>query len=146
MASTNVQFVNFPAEIILKVLGYLEKEDLFKCSLISRRLRTICQFELKIWENIHLYNPIPICKTLKNSCTKITGCVHINLKKISDQSLKYILKKGCNYLVFSHMAGQDFHEVHQYIEHFKWELLDWPDCCTLSNQGVKIFHTSFSVR
>ena len=147
MATTIFQFEIFSDEIILKVFGYLDINDLFKCSLTSRRLRAVSQDKSlpSIWENIHLYNPIPICKTLKNSCTKITGCVHINLKKISDQSLKYILKKGCNYLVISNMA-HEFHEVRKYIEPFKLKLLDWPENCALSNQGLKIFHTSFSVR
>ena len=152
MATTIFQFEIFSDEIILKVFGYLDIDDLFKCSLTSRRLRAISQDKSlpSIWENIHLYNPIPICKKLKNSCTKITGCVHINLKKISDQSLKDILKKGCNYLVLSHMAGcsgwAKFHEVRKYIEPFKLKLLDWPEDCALSNRGLKIFHTSFNVR
>ena len=108
MATTDVQFVNFPAEIILKVFGYLEKEDIFKCSLISRRLRTICQ--PNIWENIHLYNPNPICEYFMNTCTnddqnshKMPGCLNINSKKVHGQSLQYILDKGCNYYLFVYL-------------------------------------------
>ena len=108
MATTVVQFVHFPAEIILKVFGYLEKEDIFKCSLISRRLRTICQ--PNIWENIHLYNPNPICEYFMNTCTnddqnshKMPGCLNINSKKVHGQSLQYILDKGCNYYLFVYL-------------------------------------------
>ena len=153
MATTIFQFEIFSDEIILKVFGYLDIDDLFKCSLTSRRLRAICQDKSlpPIWEKIHLYNPMPICKTLEVPCTKITGCLNINLKKFSGQSLKDILKKGCNYLVLSHMAGwanHEFHEACKYIGPFKLKLLDWPDDCyaVKSNRGVKIFHTSFSVR
>ena len=155
MATAIFQFEIFSDEIILKVFGYLEIEDLFKCSLTSRRLRAICEDKSlpSIWENIHLYDPIPLCKTFEIPCAKITGCLNINLKKFSGQPLKDILKKGCNYLVLSHMAGyanlKEFHEVRKYIEPFKLKLIDWPDCCSAKsnlNLGVKIFHTSFSVR
>ena len=149
MATTIFQFEIFSDEIILKVFGYLDINDLFKCSLTSRRLRAISQDKSlpSIWENIHLYNPIPICKTLKNSCPTITGCLHINLKKLHGESLKDILRKGCNYLVLSHMGTfKECNEVGKYIGPFQLTLLDWPENCALSNQGLKIFHTSFSVR
>ena len=152
MATTIFQFEIFSDEIILKVFGYLDINDLFKCSLTSRRLRAISQDKSlpSIWEKIHLYNPTPICKTLKNSCPTITDCLHINLKKVHGQSLNDILKKGCNYLVLSHMEGwpnlKEFHEVRKYIVPLELKLLDWPENCALSNQGLKIFHTSFSVR
>ena len=147
MATTIFQFEIFSDEIILKVFGYLDIDDLFKCSLTCRRLRAICQDKSlpPIWEKIHLYNPMPICKTLEVPCTKITGCLNINLKKFSGQSLKDILKKGCNYLVLSHMAGcsgwAKFDEVLKYIEPFTLKLLDWPEDCALSNRRLKIFHT-----
>lgn len=163
MATTNVQFVNFPAEIILKVLGYLEKEDLFKCSLISRRLRTICQFELKIWENIHLYNPNPICEYFMNTCTnddqnshKMPGCLNINSKKVHGQSLQYILDKGCNYLVLSHIAECENLvqstemeiKLSKYFEPFKMEVLGTASCTVtrdtsilgVTKDGIKSYH------
>ena len=148
MATTIFQFEIFSDEIILKVFGYLDINDLFKCSLTSRRLRAISQDKSlpSIWEKIHLYNPIPTCKTLKNSCPTITDCLHINLKKVHGQSLNDILKKGCNYLVLSHLGNfKEFNEAGKYIGPFQLTLLDWPENCALSNQGLKIFHTSFSV-
>ena len=56
----------------------------------------------------HLYNPIPICKTLKNLCPKTTGCVQCSYqpKKFSDQSLIDILKKDCNYFGTFTLDGQ----------------------------------------
>ena len=121
MATTVVQFVHFPAEIILKVFGYLEKDDLFKCSLISRRLRTICQFGNnlpKIWEKIHLYNPNPICEFFINTCTgtnpddqnkhKMPGCLNINSKKFPGQSLQYIFDKGLEIVVERVMKSRPF--------------------------------------
>ena len=55
MATTIFQFEIFSDEIILKVFGYLDINDLFKCSLTSRRLRAISQDKSlpSIWENIH---------------------------------------------------------------------------------------------
>ena len=165
MATTDVQFVNFPTEIIMKVLGYLEKEDIFKCSLISRRLRTICQFELKIWDNIHLYNPNPICKYFMNTCTgtnpndqnnhKMPGCLNINSKKVHGSSLQYILDKGCNYLVLSHIAecensvkyAEMERKLSKYFEPFKMEVLGTASCTVTSSSilglkkdGIKSYH------
>ena len=165
MATTDVQFVNFPTEIIMKVLGYLEKEDIFKCSLISRRLRTICQFELKIWDNIHLYNPNPICKYFMNTCTgtnpndqnnhKMPGCLNINSKKVHGSSLQYILDKGCNYLVLSHIAecknlveyAEMERKLSKYFEPFKMEVLGTASCSVtstsilgLKKDGIKSYH------
>ena len=155
MATTDVQFVNFPAEIILKVFGYLEKEDIFKCSLISRRLRTICQ--PKIWENIHLYNPNPICEFFMNTCTgtnsddqnkhKMPDCLNINSKKVHGQSLQYILDKGCNYLVLSHIAECENlveyvemeKKLSKYFEPFKMEVLGTASC-TVTKDGIKSYH------
>ena len=58
MATTIFQFEIFSDEIILKVFGYLDINDLFKCSLTSRRLRAISQDKSlpSIWENIHSSN------------------------------------------------------------------------------------------
>ena len=153
MANAIFQLQIFSDEIILKVFGYLDIDDLLKCSLTSRRLRAICQDKSlpSIWKNIHLYNLNPTCKILKNSCAKITGCLNINLRKCRDQSLQDILDKGCNHLVLSHFDGhvhlKPFHEMCKYIKPFTLKLLSF-DCCalSLSNDGMKIFHASFSVR
>ena len=165
MATTIFQFEIFSDEIILKVFGYLDIDDLFKCSLTSRRLRAISQDKSlpSIWENIHLYNPNPICEYFMNTCTnddqnshKMPGCLNINSKKVHGQSLQYILDKGCNYLVLSHIAEcENLVEstemeikLSKYFEPFKMEVLGTASCTVTrdtsilgaTKDGIKSYH------
>ena len=159
MATPVLQFLDFPAEIIAKVFDYLEKEDLLKCSLTSRRLRTICQSGSlpKIWEKIHLYNPNPSCEYFMNVCTgrnpddqkkhKMPGCLNINSKKVHGESLQYIFDKGCNYLALSHITECETQEefdrmkrnLNKFFEPFKLQVLG-TDHCELTKGGLKSYH------
>ena len=50
---SNLQLDDLPAEIILKVLSYLESKVIFLCGQVSKRIRAISHDE-SLWEKINL--------------------------------------------------------------------------------------------
>ena len=52
---SSLQFEDLPNEMILQVLKNLGIEDLLRCGLVSKRIRTISRDE-SLWEKINLYN------------------------------------------------------------------------------------------
>ena len=160
MATTVFPLEDFSDEIILKVFRYLEKDDLFKCSLTSRRLRAICQDRSlpQIWKCIQFYNTKPIWRTvknlkMKNSNSKIPGFLHINLENFTDKLLQDIVDKGCKYLVFSHFAESEhldnLDDICKYYEPFKLELFNtfyWILININYRRKMKSYHASFRLR
>ena len=67
-------FEDLPNEIILKILLYLKKLELFQIARVSKRFYEICQNEL-LWQNMNLSD-----------------------QTITTKSLEYFLSKGCKYL------------------------------------------------
>ena len=149
MATRVFPLEDFSDEIILKVFCYLEKDDLFKCSLTSRRFRAICHDRSlpQIWKCIQFYNTKPIWRTMKNPNWKIPGFLHINLKKFTDQLLQDIVDKGCKYLVLSHYAeSEHLNDICKYYEPFKLELFNTFYWKLINNNGLKNYHASFRLR
>ena len=67
-----------PNEIVLKVLCYLETEDILQCSQVSKRIREISLEEI-LWHKINLCNnlvPISLLSMILNR-----GCKYLSLNK-----------------------------------------------------------------
>lgn len=78
---------NFPDEVILKVLSYLNLRDLIFCGQLSKRIRTISHDE-SLWENINLHHQNVTSKFLEMILNN--GCKYLNLhdaKLIGNSSL-----------------------------------------------------------
>ena len=71
--SEALEFEEFPDEIILKVMRYLDSDNRFNCFLTSKRFRAISQDHTlpSMWEKIHLYDLNFLFETLKNPKNKI---------------------------------------------------------------------------
>ena len=49
----SIRLEEFPSEILLKILSFLEITNLLKCSQTSKRIRTIC-YDDSLWQKINL--------------------------------------------------------------------------------------------
>ena len=70
----SIGFEEFPNEILLKVLSFLEIVDLIKCSLTSKRIRDIC-YDDSLWQKIDL-----------------------SKKKVTTDLIQKVIDSGCKYL------------------------------------------------
>ena len=67
---------NFPDEVILKVLSYLDLKDLIFCGQLCKRIRAI-SYDESLWENINLHHqkvPAAFLEMILNN-----GCKYLNL-------------------------------------------------------------------
>ena len=83
------KFEEFPDEIILKVMSYLDSDNRFNCFLTSKRLRAISEDHTlpSMWEKIHFYNLNFLFETLKNPKEKIVKDLReLNQEKYMQQS------------------------------------------------------------
>ena len=91
--SEALEFENFPDEIILKVISYLNSDNRFNCFLTSKRLRAISQDHTlpSMWEKIHLYDPNFLFETLKNPMNKIVKDLRVlsQEKYMQESTWKY---------------------------------------------------------
>ena len=74
----SVRFEDFPAEILLKLLNFLEINDLLKCSQTSKRIRVIC-YDDSLWQTINLSKKKVPAEFLQKVITY--GCKSLNLTK-----------------------------------------------------------------
>ena len=74
---SSLQFQDLPNEMILQVLKNLDIEDLLRCGLVSKRIRTISRDE-SLWEKINLCN-----RNVPNEFVQLvvdSGCKYLSLE------------------------------------------------------------------
>ena len=78
MINKSIGFEEFPNEILLKILSFLEILDLIKCSNTSKRIRSIC-YDDSLWQKIDLSKK----KVTTGLIQKVidSGCKRLNLYK-----------------------------------------------------------------
>ena len=113
------RFLEFPIEILLKILSCLEIVELIKFSRTSKRIRIIC-FDNSLWQNINLSKKrVPTeflqkviaygCKYINLNEAKITGTLQLDNESqlenldlsgctAENQSVFEELLKSCHYL------------------------------------------------
>ena len=74
MMDQSIGFEEFPNELLLKILSFLEIADLIKCSLTSKRIRFIC-YDDSLWQKIDL-----------------------SKKKVTTDLIQKVIDNGCKYL------------------------------------------------
>ena len=74
-------FLDFPDELILKVLSYAETADILKCSRVSKRIRTISN-DNSLFQTVNLSGKYVKTDLIKTVLDK--GCKNLNL---SDSSI-----------------------------------------------------------
>ena len=75
---TSIRFEDFPAEILLNILNFLEINDLLKCSQTSKRIKVIC-YDDSLWQKIDLSKRKVPTKFLLKVITY--GCKSLNLNE-----------------------------------------------------------------
>ena len=114
----SIRFEEFPSEILLKILSFLEITNLLKCSQTSKRIRSIC-YDDSLWQKINLRKKtVPTeflqkvigygCKSLNLNEAKIVGTLSLeNESPFTDLDLSacsatsHILEellRSCHYL------------------------------------------------
>ena len=78
MQDKSIRFEDFPAEILLKILNFLEINGLLKCSQTSRRIRVIC-YDESLWQTINLSKKKVPTEFLKKVVSH--GCKSLNLNE-----------------------------------------------------------------
>jgi len=112
----NSHLENLPNEILLKVLHYLETQDLIRVSLLSQRIRPICHDET-LWQTMNIHNgKVPIglvelilnngCKHLRFSNAELVG--NMKLNKVSQ--LRYLVLQDCKCIAWD-SPNEDFLET-----------------------------------
>ena len=99
---SELQFEDFPNEVILTIFSFLDVKDLIQCAKVSKRVRAICHDE-SLWKKINLYfKTVPAelinyilvygsCKYLSLWSTDLIGNMNLNQKS----SLKYLDLNFC---------------------------------------------------
>ena len=78
LQDNSIRFENFPAEIFLKMLNFLEINELLKCSQTSKRIRVIC-YDDSLWQTIDLSKKKVPAEFLQKVITY--GCKSLNLNE-----------------------------------------------------------------
>ena len=96
-----ISFNDFPAEILLKILGSLETDDLIKCSQVSKRLRKI-SFDDSLWKKVNLSKKRVHTNFLQKVISKGCICLNLNEAKVigtlrleNESQLKQLDLSGC---------------------------------------------------
>ena len=98
----SIRLEEFPSEILLKILSFLEITNLLKCSQTSKRIRTIC-YDDSLWQKINLRKKtVPTeflrkvigygCKSLNLSKANLVGTLRLE----NDSQLTYLDLLGCS--------------------------------------------------
>ena len=114
----SIRFEDFPAEILMKILNFLEINNLLKCSQTSKRIRVIC-YDKSLWQTINLSKKkVPTeflqkligygCKSLNLNETNLVGTLqlenesqltNLDLSGCSARSHVFVeLLRSCHYL------------------------------------------------
>ena len=137
----NLIFEEFPNELLLKILSFLEITNLLKCSQTSKRIRTICKDE-SLWQKINLSKKrVPTeflkkvitygCKSLNLNETKIVG----NLRLENQSQLTNLDLSGCS--ARSHVFEELLQSCH-YLEKLTFtQQLDFNTLSLLTSQNGK---------
>ena len=100
---TDLQLENMPDEVILRILSFVQIEDILRCGQLSKRIRAISHDE-SLWIKIYLaWKKVPNkflelvlnngCNYLSLSCAKLEGTrLKVNSKSCK---LKYLDLTGC---------------------------------------------------
>ena len=100
---TDLQLEHMPDEVILKILSFVQIEDILRCGQLSKRIRAISHDE-SLWIKIYLaWKKVPNkflelvlnngCNYLSLSCAKLEGTrLKVNSKSCK---LKYLDLTGC---------------------------------------------------
>ena len=78
LQDNSIRFESFPVEILLKMLKFLEINELLKCSQTSKRIRVIC-YDDSLWQTINLSKKKVPAEFLQKVITY--GCKSLNLTK-----------------------------------------------------------------
>ena len=77
----SIRFEDFPVEILLKILNFLDINNLLKCSQTSKRTRIIC-YDKSLWQKVNLSKMrVPIGflqKVIKDGCK----CLNLNEARV----------------------------------------------------------------
>ena len=108
MASTEVEksylanlFNHFPDEVVLKILSYLDIDNLPKCAQVSQRMRNISK-DKSLWERINLNGNFK----KSNGTIQYTNNIKV-YQNIPTSFINYILDNGCKYLNICHAELRD---------------------------------------
>ena len=94
-------FNHFPDEVVLKILSYLDIDNLPKCSQVSQRMRNICK-DKSLWERINLNGNFK----KSNGTIQYTNNIKV-YQNIPTSFINYILDNGCKYLNICHAELRD---------------------------------------
>ena len=94
-------FNNFPDEVVLKILSYLDIDNLPKCAQVSQKMRNICK-DWSLWERINLNGNFK----KSNGTIKYTNNIKV-YQNIPTSFINYILDNGCKYLNICHAELRD---------------------------------------
>jgi len=78
LQDNSIRFEDFPEEILLKMLNFLEINELLKCSQTSKRIRVIC-YDDSLWQTINLSKKKVRTEFLKKVISH--GCKSLNLNE-----------------------------------------------------------------
>ena len=94
-------FNNFPDEVVLKILSYLDIDNLPKCAQVSQKMRNICK-DWSLWERINLNGNF----NKSNGTIQYTNNIKV-YQNIPTSFINYILDNGCKYLNICHAELRD---------------------------------------
>ena len=94
-------FNDFPDEVVLKILSYLDIDNLPKCAQVSQRMRNVCK-DKSLWERINLHGNFKKSNGTIQYINNFTFYQNIPTSFIND-----ILDNGCKYLNICHAELRD---------------------------------------
>jgi hypothetical protein len=107
LINKSIRFEEFPNEILLKILSFLEIVDLIKCSNTSKRIRSIC-YDDSLWQKIDLSKKEVTTDLLQKVIDSGCKCLNLHEAKIiatssleNDSQLTDLDLSGCS--AFSHV-------------------------------------------
>jgi len=137
----SMRFEDFPSEILLKILNFLEINGLLKCSQTSKRIRVIC-YDDSLWQTVNLSKKKVPTKFLKKVISR--GCKSLNLNeaklvgtlKLKNESqLTHLDLSGCS--AMSHVFQELLKSCH-YLQKLSFtQPLNFETLSTLTSQNGK---------
>ena len=101
MMDRSISLVEFPNELLLNILSFLEIVDLTKCSQISKRIRVIC-YDESLWQRINLSKKNVPAEFLQNVIEYGWKCLNLNeaniigpLRLKNESQLNHLDISGC---------------------------------------------------
>jgi hypothetical protein len=135
------RFEDFSAEILLKILNFLEISNLLKCSQTSKRIRVIC-YDDSLWQTINLSKKrVPTeflqkligygCKSLNLNETYLVGTLRLE----NESQLTNLDLSGCS--ARSHVFGELLKSCH-YLQKLTFtQPLDFNTLSAVTSQNGK---------